>query len=74
MKGISQFHNFILRPIGDHLKEIKKTFMFISFTHVYWELNMIVESLSKEGQLLIEGYMNDEEVREEASYTSLINL
>lgn len=74
MKKISQLQNFPLKTIGDHLKDIEKSFVAISFAHVYKDFNRKNGKLCKEGQLLVEFTTVVEEVREGVSISSLINF
>lgn len=59
--------NVLLRPLGDQLKLLSSSFEFISFRHVFTELNRIADSLSKAGQELQEGRIELEDSREGSS-------
>jgi hypothetical protein len=57
MKGVNCLHNVQLRPVGELINEICTSFDFISFTHVYGELNQEADYLSKKGKHLAEGVL-----------------
>jgi hypothetical protein len=65
---------FLEKGRTDHLKEIEKSSVAISFAHVYKDFNRKIGKLCKEGQLLVEFTTVVEEVREGVSISSLINF
>lgn len=57
----------LIAPIMDRIRERKAQFEFISFQHVYWELNMKADLISKEALNMQEGEMKFEEEVEACS-------
>jgi ribonuclease HI len=54
MQDQLQVHSTGLSPLAKHLKEISRQFQEVSFKHVYRELNVQVDTLSKDGLQLME--------------------
>ena len=61
MKEQLQIHSVRVHSMALHLKEISRQFQEIIFSHVYKELNMQVNSLSKEGLLMLANNITEDE-------------
>jgi hypothetical protein len=61
MKNVFHVKTINLFPLAAQVKENSRIFNLISFSHVYRELNTIVDSLSKVGLNLLGGmlYLED---------------
>jgi hypothetical protein len=59
--GNYRFENLLIAHIMDRIKEARAQFEFISFQHVYRELSIKEDMLSKEALKMQEGKMKIEE-------------
>lgn len=59
-----QLQDFTLIPLGEQLKVIASTFDFLSYTHIFRELNQDADKLSKEGLQIEVGCWVIEEINQ----------
>lgn len=74
MQGISQINSVPLRPVADQLRVVSQSFEQSYYTHIYGELKVEADAISKGGQNLAEGDLALEEIKDGIAVSSMRRL